>query len=77
MITLMAFSVNRSNMGRDHAHVSPTYQGWMGVCGAVPHMAKTIAAPGDLRPDFNNSAAKEFRLLASGMGGNPHLLCIV
>jgi hypothetical protein len=40
-------------------------------------MAKTIAAPGDLRPDFNNSAAKEFRLLASGMGGNPHLLCIV
>jgi hypothetical protein len=40
-------------------------------------MAKTIAAPRDWRPDFNNSAAKEFRLFASGMGGNPHPLRIV
>jgi hypothetical protein len=77
MITLMAFSVNRSNMGRDHAHVSPTYQGWMGVCGAALTRGKTVAAAGNCRPDFNNSAAKEFRLFASGMGGNPHLLRIV
>jgi hypothetical protein len=26
MITLMAFSVNRSNMGRGRVHVIPTYQ---------------------------------------------------
>jgi hypothetical protein len=26
MITLMAFSVNRSNMGRGLVHVEPTYQ---------------------------------------------------
>jgi hypothetical protein len=26
MITLMAFSVNRSNMGRGLVHVKPTYQ---------------------------------------------------
>jgi hypothetical protein len=28
MITLMAFSVNRSNMGRGLVQVDPTYQGW-------------------------------------------------
>jgi hypothetical protein len=64
-------------MGRDHAHVFPTYQGWMGVCGAALLGPKTIAAAGDLRPDFNNSAAKEFRLFASGKGGNPHPLRIL
>jgi len=28
MITLMAFSVNRSNMGRGLVQVLPSYQGW-------------------------------------------------
>jgi hypothetical protein len=49
----------------------------MGVCGAALTRGKTVAAAGNCRPDFNNSAAKEFRLFASGMGGNPHLLRIV
>jgi hypothetical protein len=31
MITLMAFSVNRSNMGRGLLHVTPTYQGFEGA----------------------------------------------
>jgi len=33
MITLMAFSVNRSNMGRGLVQVLPSYQGWCGWCG--------------------------------------------
>ncbi|NDG74167.1 MAG: hypothetical protein EBX49_02270, partial [Synechococcaceae bacterium WB8_1B_136] len=54
MITLMAFSVNRSNMGRGLLRVTPTYQGWTGVCDVATHKGRPFATAGALPPDLNN-----------------------
>jgi hypothetical protein len=54
MITLMAFSVNRSNMGRGLLRVSPTYQGWRGLCGVPFDTLKPFAAAEDCQPDLHN-----------------------
>jgi len=41
MITLMAFSVNRSNMGRGLVQVTTSYQGWWVWCGLRPWVSKS------------------------------------
>jgi hypothetical protein len=42
MITLMAFSVNRSNMGRCQLQVIPTYQDWPGIGAGVEPGAEPL-----------------------------------
>ena len=77
MITLMAFSVNRSNMGRGLVGVFPTYQGWQGRCAVLGHMLRSFAAAG-LRPwCLHNREPRCFRLFASEMVGNPNAHAIV